>query len=197
MLHPICSREPHHRQLSETHNVSKKSDKSLFYFRFDAELIEPFDRRIQRLGYTSRTDFFTAVAYAVLLGIDAFETSDLSDISANGKYSTSDKNPDTPSLPLSLKTWLGNTIPQISEEQILSDLQTIIRENLVPVIAMKGKDIAFASTWKDIRAIYREQTGIWVTESDLREAYTAFDAVNRTELTRYREEQMENRTNQE
>ena len=179
--------------------MSKKSDKSLFYFRFDAELIEPFDRRIQRLGYTSRTDFFTAVAYAVLLGIDAFETSDLSDISANGKCPASSNVPDapTPSPPFSLKTWLGNTIPQISEEQILSDLQTIIRENLFPVIAMKGKDIAFTSTWKDVRAIYREQTGIWVTESDLKEAYTAFDAVNRTELIRYREEQMEYRTNQE
>lgn len=162
--------------------MSKKQNKQIFYFRLDAGLAEKLNRKILRLGYTSRAEFFTAVAYAALAGCERDA-----------------ENPDTPtpSLPLSLKTWLGNTIPQISEEQILSDLQTIIRENLVPVIAMKGKDIAFASTWKDIRAIYREQTGIWVTESDLREAYTAFDAVNRIELTRYREEQMENRTNQE
>ena len=160
--------------------MSKKQNKQIFYFRLDAGLAEKLNRKILRLGYTSRAEFFTAVAYAALAGCERDA-----------------ENPDTPSLPLSLKTWLGNTIPQISEEQILSDLQTIIRENLFPVIAMKGKDIAFTSTWKDIRDIYREQTGIWVTESDLKEAYTAFDAVNRTELIRYREEQMEYRTNQE
>ena len=160
--------------------MSKKQNKQIFYFRLDAGLAEKLNRKILRLGYTSRAEFFTAVAYAALAGCERDA-----------------ENPDTPSLPLSLKTWLGNTIPQISEEQILSDLQTIIRENLFPVIAMKGKDIAFTSTWKDVRAIYREQTGIWVTESDLKEAYTAFDAVNRTELIRYREEQMEYRTNQE
>lgn len=160
--------------------MSKKQNKQIFYFRLDAGLAEKLNRKILRLGYTSRAEFFTAVAYAALAGCERDA-----------------ENPDTPSLPLSLKTWIGNTIPQISEEQILSDLQTIIRENLFPVIAMKGKDIAFTSTWKDVRAIYREQTGIWVTESDLKEAYTAFDAVNRTELIRYREEQMEYRTNQE
>lgn len=160
--------------------MSKKQNKQIFYFRLDVGLAEKLNRKILRLGYTSRAEFFTAVAYAAL-----------------ARCERDAENPDTPSLPLSLKTWIGNTIPQISEEQILSDLQTIIRENLFPVIAMKGKDIAFTSTWKDIRDIYREQTGIWVTESDLKEAYTAFDAVNRTELIRYREEQMEYRTNQE
>lgn len=179
--------------------MSKKSDKSLFYFRLDAELIEPFDCRIQRLGYTSRTDFFTAVAYVVLLGEDSLETSASAKNPQKERDTASVKNPDIKSTSLSaaLKTWVENSIPKISEEQILRDLQSIIRENLFAVIAMKGKDIAFTSTWKDIRDIYREQTGIWVTESDLKEAYTAFDAVNRTELIRYREEQIEYRTNQE
>ena len=172
--------------------MSKNTDKPMFYFRLDAGLIEKLDRRIHRLGYASRAEFFTAVSYAVLLGTSADETTNQTS-TIQGQPGISQH---LPTLPNSLKTWLGNTIPQISEEQILSDLQTIIRENLFPVIAMKGKDIAFTSTWKDIRDIYREQTGIWVTESDLKEAYTAFDAVNRTELIRYREEQMEYRTNQ-
>ena len=159
--------------------MSKKYNTQIFYFRLDVGLAEKLNRKIQHLGYTSRAEFFTAVAYAVLFGCE--RKAELPDTQ-------------TTSLPPPLKTWVEKNIPKISEEQIQRDLQTIIRENLFAVIAMKGVDIAYQNTWKDIRSIYREQTGIWVTESDLREAYTAFDAVNRPELTRYREEQLEYRT---
>ena len=150
--------------------MGKKANKTVSYIRISDSLAQKLDRRIKRLGYTSRSEFFTAAAYAALGKTD----------SAN----------DTP-LPDSLKTWIEGKIPKETEEQIREHLLRIISDTLIPVIAIKGIDIAFENTWEDIRELCHEQTGIWTTKSELREAYEAFAATHKTELTRYRKEQLE------
>ena len=154
--------------------MKQNTKKPMFYFRLDADLAEKLDKRIRRLGYTSRTEFFTAAAYAVLYGFKAKEED------ADGGTN----------LPESVKEWLAEQIPNQSEEEISRGLMQLIAENLTAAIAMKGVESAYENTWKDIREMYHEQTGIWVTESDLKEAYTAFSAVHKAQLTRYREEQL-------
>ncbi len=145
----------------------------MFYFRLEADLAEKLDKRIRRIGYASRTEFFTAAAYAVLYGFKAEEEEE-----------------EGTNLPESVNEWLAEQIPKQSEEEIFRGLMQLIAENLTAAIAMKGVEAAYENTWKDIRDMYHEQTGIWVTESDLKEAYTAFSAVHRAQLTRYREEQL-------
>ena len=89
----------------------------MFYFRLDAVLIEKLDRRIHRLGYASRAEFFTAVSYAVLLGTLADETTNQTS-TIQGQSGLSQH---LPTLPDSLKIWMEKSVPKISEEQILSD----------------------------------------------------------------------------
>lgn len=151
--------------------MGKKANKTVSYIRISDTLAQKLDRRIKRLGYTSRSEFFTAVAYAAL----------------------SKTNPDaehTKKLPDPLQTWLETTLPKQTEEEIQKTLHDLIAETLIPAIAMKGTAIAFENTWEDIRELCHEQTGIWTTESELCEAYKTFAAVHKTELTRYRENQL-------
>lgn len=159
--------------------MRKKSSKPMFYFRLDADLAEKLEKRIQRMGYASRSEFFTAAAYAALYGFGA---------------EGDEKNLIAENLPESVREWLASGMPNATEEEIQKSLRNLIAENLTAVIAMKGVDVAFENTWEDIREMYHEQTGIWVTASDLKEAYTVFSAVNKAQLTRYREEQMRNNT---
>lgn len=106
----------------------------MFYFRLDADLTEKLDRRIRRIGYTSRTEFFTAAAYAALYGFQA---------DGGGAEGAA-------TLPESVKDWLTEQIPDITDEQIQQDLQDLIAAHLTAVIAMKGVDVAFENTWEDI-----------------------------------------------
>ncbi|MDO5846152.1 MAG: hypothetical protein Q4Q04_04415, partial [Methanocorpusculum sp.] len=126
------------------------------------------DRRIPRMGYASRSEFFTAVAYAAL-----GETQ-------TGKTLTG-----------TAAEWLKENTPRLTEDQIRHTLLTLIGETLTPVIAIRGVDIAFPATWKDIRHTMHEKTGIWTTESELKEAYHAFAILNRQKLTAYKNKQLE------
>ena len=88
------------------------------------------------------------------------------------------------------RDWLDTNLPKQTEDEILKTIHDLIAENLTAAIAMKGIDIAFENTWEYIRELRKEQTGIWTTESELHEAYETFAAVHKTELTRYRENQL-------
>lgn len=152
----------------------------LSYFRLDAKLAHKLDRRIQRAGFTSRTEFFTAVAYVALY-----------DVKPKKETKNEEINKSIEKLPKTVTSWIQDTLPRISEEEILLELHAVIEEMLYPVLAMKGVDVAYENTWEDVRFAFHERKGIWVTESDIQEAYTSFAAVHRAEFAKYREKQLQ------
>ncbi len=159
--------------------MSKNTKQRVIYFRLEDKLVQKLDRRIERIGYNSRSDFFAAVAYVTLYG-DKTENQPLN----GGKMET------VSNIPENVKTWLRKTTPRISEDEILSGLHEIIEDMLLPVIAMKGVDIAYEHTWEDVRTAFHEKSGVWVTESDVREAYASFAAIHKAKLAQYRERQI-------
>ena len=133
------------------------------YFRMDEHLAKDLDKHITRMGYASRSEFFTAVAYTVLYGRTA-----------------EDKITDT------LNDWLENAKPPLSEFEIRQNLIELVGKMLHPAIAMKGKELAFANAWETIREEFHTAHDIWLTESDIREAFNAYTLIRRKELNDYR-----------
>ena len=60
----------------------------------------------------------------------------------------------------------------------------------LPVIAIHGADVAFERTWKDIRRIVHDRINLWLTTSELKQAYTRFENLNRKELSDYKNEHL-------
>ena len=145
--------------------MRQKQKNVICHFRMRKDTAQKLDLRIKRSGFASRTDFFTAVAEAAL--------------------GSAAKN-----LEDSVRDWIDTQLPTESEEQIESIIDSTIREYLLPVLAIHGADLAFDRTWKDLRRIIHDQTGLWLTESELKQAYTRFENLNRKELTDYKNEHL-------
>ena len=127
---------------------------------------QKLDQRIKRSGFASRTDFFTAVAEAAL-----------------GQASEN--------LEQTVRNWIDSQTPVQTEEQIEAVIDQTIREYLLPVLAVHGADIAFERTWKDTRRIIHDHMGLWLTTSELKNAYTRFENIHRKELNDYKNEHLE------
>ena len=135
------------------------------HFKMEKDTAQKLDTRIKRSGFASRTDFFTAVAEAAL-----------------GQASEA--------LEQSVRDWIDAQTPEQTEEQIEAVIDQTIREYLLPVIAIHGADIAFERTWKDIRRIVHDRINLWLTTSELKQAYTRFENLNRKELSDYKNEHL-------
>ena len=146
-------------------NKKKRKD-AVCYFKMKQDTAQKLDQRIKRSGFASRTDFFTAVAEAAL-----------------GQASEN--------LEQTVRDWIDTQLPKESEEQIEALLDSTIREYLFPVLAIHGADLAFDRTWKDLRRIIHEKTNLWLTTSELKQAYTRFEHLNRKELSDYKNEHLE------
>ena len=133
------------------------------HFRMKRDTAQKLDQRIKRSGFASRTDFFTAVAEAAL-----------------GQASEN--------LEQTVRNWIDSQTPVQTEEQIEAVIDQTIREDLLPVLAVHGADIAFERTWKDTRRIIHDNIGLWLTTSELKNAYTRFEHLHRKELTDYKNE---------
>ena len=144
----------------------QKRKDTICYFKMKRDTAQKLDLRIKRSGFTSRTDFFTAVAEKVL-----------------GQASQN--------LEESVRDWIDTQTPEQTEEQIEALLDSTIREYLLPVIAIHGADLAFERTWKDLRRIIHDRINLWLTESELKTAYHRFENINRKELTDYKNEHLE------
>ena len=136
------------------------------HFRMKKDTAQKLDLRIKRSGFASRTDFFTAVAEAAL--------------------GSAAQN-----LEQSVRDWIDSQTPKQTEEEIESVIEQTIREYLLPVLAIHGADLAFERTWKDLRRIIREKTNLWLTETELKNAYQRFENINRKELNDYKNEHLE------
>ena len=145
--------------------MRQKQKHAICHFRMKKETALKLDQRIKRSGFASRTDFFTAVAEAAL--------------------GSAAKN-----LEDSVRDWIDTQLPTESEEQIESIIDSTIREYLLPVLAIHGADLAFDRTWKDLRRIIHDRTGLWLTTSELKRAYTRFENLNRKELSDYKNEHL-------
>lgn len=197
--------------------MSSKSRKPLQYFRISDKLGRDLDKRINRGEYPSRNHYFTAVGYETLYGCKfnnpklpegesgGTSTVTRADILKNVRFEKALEAPnldtDTPTfdkyqeitgpLPQHVKDWIANTMPPLTEEEIIVCLHKVIEDTLLPVIAMKGVDMAYEKTWEDARAIFHEETGIWATQGDIHEAYVSYAAMHKRELMQYRKNQME------
>ncbi|MBQ4134479.1 MAG: hypothetical protein IJD66_03105 [Methanocorpusculum sp.] len=136
------------------------------HFRMKRDTAQKLDQRIKRSGFASRTDFFTAVAEAAL-----------------GQASEN--------LEQTVRNWIDSQTPVQTEEQIEAVIDQTIREYLLPVLAVHGADIAFERTWKDTRRIIHDHMGLWLTTSELKNAYTRFENIHRKELNDYKNEHLE------
>ena len=145
--------------------AKQKRKDTICYFKMKQDTAQKLDLRIKRSGFASRTDFFTAVAEAAL-----------------GQASDA--------LEQSVRDWIDSQTPTETEEQIEALIAETIREYLFPVLAIHGADVAFERTWKDIRRIVHEKTGLWLTTSELKQAYTRFENLNRKELSDYKNEHL-------
>ena len=146
--------------------AKQKRKDTICYFKMKRDTAQKLDLRIKRSGFASRTDFFTAVAEKTL--------------GSAGE-----------ALEQSVRDWIDTQTPTETEEQIEAVIDQTIREYLFPVLAVHGADVAFESTWKDIRRIVHEKTGLWLTTSELKHAYTRFENLNRKELSDYKNEHLE------
>ena len=147
--------------------MSKQKRKdTICYFKMKRDTAQKLDLRIKRSGFASRTDFFTAVAEAAL--------------------GSAAQN-----LEQSVRDWIDSQTPKQTEEEIESVIEQTIREYLLPVLAIHGADLAFERTWKDLRRIIREKTNLWLTETELKNAYQRFENINRKELNDYKNEHLE------
>ena len=145
--------------------AKQKRKDTICYFKMKQDTAQKLDLRIKRSGFASRTDFFTAVAEKTL--------------GSAGE-----------ALEKSVRDWIDTQTPTETEEQIEAVIDQTIREYLFPVLAIHGADVAFESTWKDIRRIVHEKTGLWLTTSELKQAYTRFENLNRKELSDYKNEHL-------
>ena len=136
------------------------------HFKMEKDTAQKLDTRIRRSGFASRTDFFTAVAHAAL-----------GDASEN--------------LEASVRDWIDSQTPEITEQEIEAVIEDTIREYLLPVLAIHGADLAHERTWKDTRRIIHDRIGLWLTETELKQAYTRFEHLNRKELTDYKNENLQ------
>ena len=136
------------------------------HFKMEKETAQKLDTRIKRAGFASRTDFFTAVAERVL-----------------GSAGTA--------LEESVRDWIDTQTPALAEEQIEAVLEETIREYLLPVLAIHGAELAFERTWKDTRRIIHDRIGLWLTESEIKNAYSRFEHLHRKELNDYKTEHLE------
>ena len=143
--------------------MRQKQKNAVCHFRMRKDIAEKLDLRIRRSGFASRTDFFTAVAEAAL-----------------GQASEA--------LEQSVRNWIDTQTPEQTEEQIEAVIDQTIREYLLPVLAVHGAEIAFERTWKDTRRIIHDNIGLWLTTSELKNAYTRFEHLHRKELTDYKNE---------
>ena len=143
----------------------KKRKDAVCYFKMKQDTAQKLDLRIKRSGFASRTDFFTAVAEKTL--------------------GSAGEN-----LEQSVRDWIDTQTPTETEEQIEAVIDQTIREYLFPVLAIHGADIAFERTWKDIRRIVHDRINLWLTTSELKQAYNRFENLNRKELSDYKNEHL-------
>ena len=133
------------------------------------KLTEKLDKRIFRMGYPSRSKYFTDVALVTIGEPEEGKTE----------------------LPKHVKEWIDKNKPPLSETEIKTHLEKSIYAMIFPVLALKGADIAHETAWKHIRTNFREEHGLWLTESDIRCAIEEFESVHHRELTDYRNKTLE------
>ena len=148
--------------------MKKKEKGAVCYFRLKPKLLKKFETSIRRRGFPSRSSYFNAVV-RVTVGEDEGEIP----------------------LPPKVKEWIDKNKPPLTEDEIKRHLEELIRNLLFPVLSLKGVEITHESAWKDLRSRFREEHGMWLTESDIREAIEEFASVHHGELIDYRNKTLE------
>ena len=160
----------------------KTKNRIHYHFRLDSKTAKKLDSLIARMGYPSRSSFFTAAAYAALGEKNADADADANtntNANANAEMTCG-------SLPESVTAWLAKNAPALSEEEIRTRLSAVIDAMLMPVVALRGAALAADTAWEEIRREFHEQNGIWLTESEIRDAIEQYELLNRAKLEEHR-----------
>ena len=168
--------------------VSKTKNGRPYSFRLHPITPEKLDAVITRMGYASRGDYFNAVAQFT---VKEFGNETASKDGEKNAANANNGDAKVPDLPPKLKTWINNQKPTVTEAGIKTRLEDMIQNLLFPVLSLKGVDITHESAWKDLRSRFREEHGMWLTESDIRTALEEFASVHHGELTDYRNKTLE------
>lgn len=139
------------------------------YFRLPERLVKKLDRKLKRLGYSSRTDLFTAFVYLLL------ENSELQEEERK-------KQSENLLFRTALQIQGDN---KLTETQISIRLRKLIDAVFKPAVAMKGVDAAYSAGVFDIREEFYRQNGLWLTNAEIREGFEMYSLVNRNALRNY------------
>ena len=148
--------------------MDKKRKNPICHFRLEGKVNKKLNSAIARSGYKSKSDFISALVLAAVSGPDAAEKETGIEI------------------PEGAKKWIAQNTPVLSEEEIRAKLAAMVDELLMPAVALRGAAVAFDAGWKTIRHEFHEQNGIWLTESEIRDAIEQYELLNRAKLEEHR-----------
>ena len=134
-------------------------------------LVEELDKRYSRLGYATRSDLFTAFAYAI---IDRLKTKEDDLIFTCAKD-------------------LKGNMPKMTEHQIEKHLDDLIGSMFKPVLAMRDSDVACKAGTHDILEEYYARYRIFLTEEEVKHAFRRYELMHKSSLREYRIQQMKKR----
>jgi len=135
------------------------------------------DRIAEELGFLSRTDLFTACAHILIYG----------------QTTEGEPSPDPGTV---------RELQKLHElnQKICIQMQTftqILDEIALPVIAMRGIDVAFSSLGHDIKLLMLERCGMVPEDADIRDWLKIYKNTRRSEIIEYRTKQFQNNITRE
>lgn len=124
------------------------------------------DALIKDLGFTSRTEYFTAVAHVAIYG----------------PFADNQNNPGQPATTW-IKTLTGDRDTTLTQQETFMD---ILHEIAFPVIAARGGEHTLTLIAGDLKTAMLDRCGAIPTNAQMKEWTTIFENIFRPELTRYR-----------
>ena len=146
--------------------MTQKDNGVQCFFRLPGSLVTVFDNCRGRLGYTSRAELFTALAYGVM----------------DKDAERADALMSQPALDMRDLIRSGGNL---SSQQIFRRLCGVIGDLAMPVVAVRGVDTAYDAVRFDVRDAFFEKYGIRLTDDELREGFTQYELLNKKKLRDY------------
>ena len=147
--------------------TNKDYETQLMHIRVKTSLLKKFDVAVKRLCYRSRSEAINALMAVVCYDAAPEERGDLP-------------------VPESLDAWADANVPKVSETDIRRSLDAALRGLAFPSIAVKGARDAYASVGRDVLSQVHDDTGVWLSEGEVAEAFEQFEQMNMRQLYDHR-----------
>lgn len=147
--------------------MNKDNDTQLIHVRVKTSLVKKFDVAVKRLCYRSRSEAINAL------------------IAAACYDATPEERGERP-VPESFNAWADVSVPDVSEADIRKSLSAALRDLAFPSIAVKGAREAYVSVGRDVLSQVHDDTGVWLSEGEVAEAFEQFELLNKRQLYDHR-----------